>query len=107
MTGRIYYKSLHAEMNALFKSIKYYEKDNRFDKFKKSRIRKDRPSMTIYVSRLMKGSPFNKGEIDYPYGCSKPCKNCEKYLAHYNISKIKYTDIIDNTVVLCEMRLIL
>jgi hypothetical protein len=65
----------------------------------------DRPSLTIYVVRLLKGAPYN-GTVKpkFMFGNSKPCLNCQKYLAAYNIKKVKYTDIIDGENVLCEMR---
>ena len=85
-------------MNALFKCIKILERKNRFlsnTKKLKNKI--------IYVVRLMK----LKNNITFPkyyLGNSKPCANCQRYLWHHNIKKIKYTDIIDGVNVLCEMR---
>jgi hypothetical protein len=102
MTGRKYHTSLHAEMNALFKSIKTEDKRNKFLNKKKY----NRPSMTIYVVRLLNGAPYHKNKPDFMYGCSKPCTHCQKYLAIYNVKKIKYTDIVGDKNVLCEMRLV-
>jgi deoxycytidylate deaminase len=100
MTGRKYHVSLHAEINALFKSVKSMDKTNRLCAKKK-----DRPALSIYVVRLLKGAPHNgKEKPKFMFGNSKPCLNCQKYLAAYNITKIKYTDIIDGQNVLCEMR---
>jgi hypothetical protein len=100
--GRTHYKSLHAEMNALFKFIKL----GRVNKLHIGKGRSDRPSMTIYIVRLCKPTGFipidSRG---YVYGCSKPCLNCEKHLYYYNVTRIKYTDIIDGKTVLCEMKI--
>ena len=95
MTGRHYHTSLHAEMNALFKSIKSLDKCNRFLRKKKY----CRPAMTIYVVRLLRDT------ANFLFGCSKPCSHCQKYLAIYNVKRIRYTDIINNVSVLCELRL--
>ena len=99
LAGRVYHTSLHAEMNALFKSIKT-KRRNRFED--KRRNKSIRPPMTIYVVRLLRCKPFFS---DFIFGGSKPCAHCQKYLAVYNITRIKYTDIIDGVSVLCEMRL--
>ena len=100
MTGKKYNKSLHAEMNALFKSIKQ-KKHNRFVQKKQ-----DIPSKTIYVVRLLRGKPDNcNGNPLFMLGNSQPCDHCQKYLALYNITKIRYTDIINDVSVLCELRL--
>lgn len=101
MTGGLFYTSLHAEIHALFKSIKIRNKQKRI-----SNKKVDRPNMTIYVVRLLKGAPYNGKKPDYMFGGSKPCENCQKYLSLYNVNRIKYTDIIEGTTVLCEMRLI-
>jgi cytidine deaminase len=102
MTGRRYHTSLHAEMNALFKSIKTHDKRNRI----MNKRNYPRPPMTIYVVRLIRGVPYGKKEIpQYMFGCCQPCINCQKYLAEYNITKIKYTDVIEGVSVLCELRL--
>ena len=87
-------------MNALFQSIKGFDKSNRFLK----KYKPDRPPMTIYIVRLTnlqseKESPFN-----YKLGNSKPCQRCTQFLYYYNITKIRYTDIIDEVDVLCELR---
>jgi deoxycytidylate deaminase len=100
MTGRRYHTSLHAEMNALFKSIKSRDKRNRI----LNKRNYQRPAMTIYVVRLLKGIPC-EGNNPFAFGCSQPCINCQKYLAEYNITRIKYTDIIGGKSVLCELRL--
>lgn len=93
--------SLHAEMNALFKSIKTRDKRNRF----LNKRTYYRPSMTIYVVRLMNGPPGNGKRPDFMFGGCQPCINCQKYLAEYNITRVKYTDVIDGVSVLCELRL--
>ena len=88
-------------MNALFKSIKTGDRRNRLS----PRIKYERPKMTIYVVRLLRGAPYNGKKPDYMFGDSKPCLNCQKYLAAYNVTRIKYTTIIDGITVLCELRL--
>jgi hypothetical protein len=101
--GRTRNKSLHAEMNALFKSIKRERKN----KLCLGKGRLERSSMTIYIVRISK--PTGMNPIDsrgYVYGCSKPCLNCERHLYYYNVTRIKYTDIIDGKTVLCEMKII-
>lgn len=100
MTGGVFHTSLHAEIHALFKSIKIRNKENRI-----SNKKVERPNMTIYVVRLLKGAPYNGKKPDYMFGGSKPCENCQKYLSLYNVNRIKYTDVIEGTTVLCEMRL--
>ena len=101
--GRTHYTSLHAEMNTLFKSIKI-KRQNRLS-IGKGRL--SRPPSTIYIVRISK--PEGMDPIDkrgYTYGCSKPCENCQKHLYYYNVTRIKYTDIIDGKSVLCEMKII-
>lgn len=99
--GRMIYHSLHAEMNVIFKILKLEHKTNRF--MRKTPIK--RPATTIYVVRLLneKNIPKNQTHL---FGNSKPCKHCQKFLRFYNVTKVKYTDIIDGQNVLCEMRLI-
>ncbi len=88
-------------MNALYKSIKQFDKRNRF-LLKRNYYR---PAMTIYVVRLLNGAPRNSKKPDFMFGCSKPCKNCQKFLYIYNIRKIKYTDVVDGKSVLCEFKM--
>jgi len=95
MTGRIYHTSLHAEMNALFQCIKSQRKN----RLRKNKVQHS-TDKTVYVVRLLGNNSV------YKFGCSKPCVNCQYYLALHNVTKIKYTDIVDGIVVLCEMRLI-
>ncbi len=97
MVGKVYQRSLHAEINVLFQSLKQYEKSNSF-KRKKS---PERPPMTIYVVRILNGDGSN---AYYNLGKSYPCLNCQRYLHFHNITKIKYTDNIDGVNVLCELR---
>lgn len=49
---------------------------------------------------------MNDNKTKYNFGNSKPCENCQKFLALYNVKKIKYTDIFNGKNILCEMRLI-
>lgn len=89
-------------MNALFKSIKSLDKRNRI----LDKRTYHRPAMTIYIVRSLKGSPYNREKPQFMFGGCQPCINCQKYLAIYNVTKIRYTDIIDGVSVLCELRLI-
>jgi deoxycytidylate deaminase len=99
LTGGTFYRSLHAEINALHKAIKTV-REYKFKKDKKSPTKIEKLD-TIYVVRLM-----NDNKTKYNLGNCRPCENCQKYLIMYNVKKIKYTDIIDGKNVLCEMRLI-
>jgi deoxycytidylate deaminase len=73
-------KSLHAEVNALFKYTK---------------TKKKIKNVSIYVVRL---------NSNY-FGLAKPCLNCQKFLKSHNISRVYYTDFIDNKNVLCTLHL--
>ncbi len=83
--GTFFRKSLHAEMNALYKFYK---------------IKRTPSNVAIYVVRL-------SIKIDgvYRLGLSKPCIECQKKLFQHNITKIYYTDIIDGVNVLCKMKI--
>lgn len=97
MAGRIYHRSLHAEVNALLKSMKQYEKSYSL----KRKARPERPPMTLYVVRILNGMNNN---TCYTLGKSRPCVNCQMYLYYYNVTKIKYTDIVDGVNCVCELR---
>ncbi len=99
MTGKRYHISLHAEVHALFCALKK-NKEYKFKNDSKSPS-KTKDLNTVYVVRLM-----NNNATKYNLGNSKPCENCQKYLALYKVKKIKYTDIIDGQNVLCEMKLV-
>ena len=99
-TGKYNYYSLHAEMNALFQNIKGKRK-NKFN----PKIKLAYRSRTIYVVRLLNSKEGLPKSQRYWLGNSKPCCHCQKYLKKFNITKIKYTDIIDGKNVLCELRL--
>ena len=102
MTGRMNYHSLHAEMHALFKSLKMYNKTNRFKtNYKKLK----RPSSTIYVVRILRDVENIPKLQGYWFGNAKPCVHCQTYLSSHNVTKIKYTDMVDGKNVLCEMKL--
>ena len=90
--GNIFHRSFHAEMNALLKKIKITEKTNKMNG------QKNKNKMTIYVVRL--------GAIKGIYGNAKPCENCQKFLYINNVTKIKYTDIINGINVLCTMKIL-
>jgi hypothetical protein len=90
--GKIFHRSLHAEMHALLKSVKM-NRQNRIVN-KKNNV----PKMTIYVVRIC--------AIPKLYGNAKPCETCQKFLYFYNVQKIKYTDNINGVNVLCTMKMI-
>jgi hypothetical protein len=96
MAGRMYQRSLHAEVHALLKSIKQCEKSYSF----KRKNKPERPPMTLYVVRILEGN----GTDCYTLGKSMPCVNCQMCLYYYNVTKIKYTDIVDGINCVCELR---
>lgn len=102
MTGRMNYHSLHAEMNALFKSLKLLNKTNRFQR----KMPLKRPPATIYIVRILKNTENLPSLQSHWFGNAKPCLHCQSFLSYYNITKIKYTDTKDGQNVLQEMRLI-
>ncbi len=78
------YHSLHAEIHALSNFIKHeYGKYSMTCNYDDDKFN----NLTIYVVRIM-----NNPKIP-PYGISKPCKRCEKFLYHHYIKYIKYTDV--------------
>lgn len=91
-------------MNVLYQSIKGDDKSNRFLKKGKMSKMLQRTGTTLYVVRLNRlkdtSSPFG-----YTLGNSKPCPHCQQLLSQYNVSKIKYTDVVDGKNVLCELRI--
>lgn len=69
---------------------------------------------TLYVVRLRGQDPrfrdaqYNKiDEHDCVFGNSMPCKDCQKNLIKFNVRVVKYTNIIDDIPVLCELKLTL
>ncbi len=101
-TRRMNAYSLHAEIHAIslfIKNVGGYESD-----FKNIYKMKLPSNTTIYVTRPLRAKYNDPGQLLW-LGCSKPCDNCERYIKAANISKIKYTDIIDGYQVLCTMKL--
>lgn len=98
MTGGKFHTSLHAEIHSLYLSLKS-KKEYKFKSHKNSPSKINKLD-TIYVVRLL-----NDNRTKYNLGNSKPCENCQEYLAMYNVKRVKYIDIIDGKNVLCEMRL--
>jgi len=96
--GRYNWYSLHAEMNALYKSLKIRRKNFRSKK-------NTHPPSVIYVVRILKDQDLAPDDQDYLYGNSKPCENCEERLFRYNVRRIYYTDYQDGENVLCELRM--
>ena len=90
--GKLMYASLHSEMNALFKSLKTVNKTNRFCDTKRLK----RPRAVIWIVRVVKtGGVAN----------CMPCLHCQKWLAFYNVQRIKYTDVINDIPVLRELKI--
>ena len=94
--GKTFSHSLHAEINTLFKCLK---KNNTYDLKKHSSM----ASGIMYVVRLMKNTTGKCDMFEYLLGISKPCIRCQSFMYRHMVKKIKYTDIIDNVNVLCEM----
>jgi len=92
--GGVVYKSLHAEMSALLRMIKLYDRKANFNSDIKFHGAK------LYVVRVMSKNTKSGHKL----GTSKPCNHCQFYLNKFNITKIYYIDIIDNMEHLCEMR---
>ena len=112
-TGNIQH-SQHAEMSALFQYIKAsYGKTEHFYRYPKNIKGK---SPTLYVVRISahgyklgKNSDntnvYNCSDDKCIFGTSLPCMNCQIKLKQYGIQKIKYTDVINNSVVLSELKI--
>jgi len=83
-------------MNALFKSLKSLRKQSRSKRFFSR--------MTMYVVRLTYSEHVQEIHSGQKYGNSKPCPHCESLLFEHGIGRIKYSDVIDGKVVLCELR---
>ena len=108
-TGNIEY-SQHAEMSALLEFIKFsYGKHCNFTTNYKCQRGK---SPIIYVVRLS-ANGYNYSKNSYEnnlcnekcwFGNSRPCINCQKKLKKYGIRIIKYTTVINNIPVLCELK---
>ena len=108
--GNIKY-SQHAEMSALRKYIKYqYGKDTHLGSCPKLQTRK---LPELYVVRLT-GSAYAHSKTQCEsigsdgeclFNNSLPCKDCQKNLIKFGINTIKYTNIIDEQSVLCELKL--
>ena len=99
--GRIEFESsikdsLHAEINTLFKCLK---KNKIYDLKRHSSV----ASGTMYVVRLLNNDTGKSDMFEYLLGISKPCLRCQLFMYRHGVNKIKYTDIIDNVNVLCEM----
>ena len=105
--------SQHAEMSALREYIKFnYGKHCNFTtQYKNNRGK----SPVIYVVRIMTNAYKNRDVKDnnicseHNHGCfgnSMPCKDCQKNLIKYGIKTIKYTTVINDSMMLCELKLI-
>jgi len=78
--GKVFKRSLHAEVNAILK----------YNKFKKIK------NLSLYVARLN----------SFHFGNSKPCEDCQKILILNNVQNIYYTDFINGENVLCKLKLV-
>ena len=58
---------------------------------------------TIYVTRILNTKENLPSHQHCWLGMAKPCPKCMYTLYQFNIKKIKYTDIINDVNVLCEM----
>lgn len=76
--GNPFQLHLHAEVNAIKKSLK---------KLTLEQIQKS----TVYVVRLKMNNPVDHKELKYIWGMAKPCVGCQRALAEFGIKKIIYT----------------
>ncbi len=85
--------SIHAEVHAIHQYLKVKSPTRR------PRIYSDTlPSKAVlYVARPLKGT--------FPFGRSKPCDQCMKTIQMTGVRTIKYTDIIDDKLVVCTVKL--
>jgi len=91
--------SLHAEVNVILKALKTYEKNPTL------KTKKQLPPSTLCVVRLMTEKSGLPKHRTYRFGISKPCINCQKQLYKFNVTRVFYTDVINNQEVICEMRI--
>jgi len=104
--------SQHAEMNALQKYLKSTYGKSYY--LSKQYIKIHGKNPELYVVRLTgyavstSDTNIKSLNIDKDHECvfnnSMPCKHCQKNLFKFGIRTIKYTTIIDDQEVLCEMR---
>lgn len=102
--GSIVHRSFHAEMNALFKLGKSLRKTENSRSSRALARDTTRSKTTMYVVRLTYTDEVSSIYSGQRYGISKPCPHCEKALYEHGISRIKYTDVVDGQVVVCEMK---
>ena len=96
------YLSIHAEIDALVKFIKLVFKNTNLKDLERIQNKKRIPTgATVYVVRK---TYDNKGSCS-GFGKSMPCNRCQYYLELCGVKKIKYTDNINGTDVICEMKL--
>lgn len=91
--GRMFGPSLHAEVHSLVKWSRQASK----------RPKKHHGQMTIYIARITEMTGKNGQRI---FGNCSPCQNCQKWLKHYNVTRVRYTDNINGENVLCELKLL-
>lgn len=99
LAGKVYHISLHAEMNALIRSIKATDKTATFLNInKKNRRSKE----VMYVARL---TDIEKTKGNITFGNSMPCDHCQTWMHKHKIKVIKYTDFIDGKNVICTLKI--
>ena len=94
-SGGVVRSSLHAEVDVILKSRKILSKKG------------DSPHpSTIYVARIGKYSHDLPSHIKHQIRIAMPCMDCQKELYEYNVTRIYYTDIINDEDVLVEMKMV-
>ena len=85
--------SIHAEVHAIYQYLRIKSPS------KRPKIESDILSSkaVLYVARTMAG-PF-------PFGKSKPCDHCMQTIQTVGVKTIKYTDVIDDKVFICTIKL--
>jgi deoxycytidylate deaminase len=92
--------STHAEVRAILRCIKaIWGKKYDFRNLPRGASLK---GATVYVCRTMrsKEKPPTHGTW---FGASRPCLRCERMIKSLGITRVKYTDIIDEKQVMCSV----
>jgi deoxycytidylate deaminase len=85
--------SVHAEVHAIHQYLKLKSPSKRPKIFAHTIP----SSAVMYVARIASGiKPFAK---------SKPCDHCLRTIQSFGVRTIKYTDIIDNELVICTIKI--
>lgn len=100
IAGKFFYKSIHAEMSALLKTIKKFNGKTGSFKDRQYNIK------TLYVVRLSLNKENKPDYRVHNFGNCKPCAQCEKFALINKIKTIKYTDRFqDGTQVIKVLKL--